>query len=69
MRSSGPSSAGAFGALLRPWAAVLAVSLLMISCGTESSVPTREETDLAVEMQILDRVNGYRCGEDLEELR
>jgi len=68
MRSSGPSSAGAFGALLRPRAAVLAISLLIISCGTETSVPTREGTDLALEMQILDRVNGYRCGENLSEL-
>jgi|GEM_PF-5327776 len=68
MRSSGPPSAGAFGALLRSWAAVLAISLLMASCGTETSVPTREDTDLALEMQILDRVNGYRCGENLSEL-
>ena len=69
MRSRIPSSAGAFGALLRPGAAVLAISLLMVSCGTETSVPSREDTDLAVEMRILDRINGYRCGEDLSELR
>lgn len=69
MSSDGPPSAGAFGALLRPWAVVLAISLLMASCGTETSVPSREDTDLAVEMQILDRVNGYRCGQDLSELR
>ena len=65
----GPSSSGAFGALLRYWAAVLAISLLMAACGTETSLPFREEADLAIEVQILDRVNGYRCSEELTELR
>jgi uncharacterized protein YkwD len=69
MRSKTSTSGGAFGALLLPWAAALAISLLMGACGSGNAVLSEEDPNLAIEMKILDRVNGYRCAEGLDELR
>ncbi len=60
--------AGAFGAPLRLGAAVLAASLLMAACGSETVRP-EESDERSFEMQILQRVNGYRSCEGIGELR